>query len=83
MSDARSTIIRGVCLALPLSFRRMTVPRSRSLLSHGIIKSLVLLGGMTTLCGFLWASGPSDVPTYSIDLSVIDEKNQPVRQCDR
>ena len=33
---------------------------------------------MASLCGFLWASGPTDVPTYSINLSVIDEKNQPV-----
>jgi Carboxypeptidase regulatory-like domain/TonB-dependent Receptor Plug Domain len=56
----------------------MTVPRSRSLLSHGIIKSLVLLGCMAPLCGLLWASGPTDVPRYSINLSVIDEKNQPV-----
>ena len=56
----------------------MTVPRSRSLLSHGIIKSVVLLGCMAPLCGLLWASGPSDVGTYSINLSVIDEKNQPV-----
>ena len=30
------------------------------------------------LCGFLWASGPSEPQTYSINLSVIDEKNQPV-----
>jgi len=33
---------------------------------------------MAPLCGFVWASGPSDVRTYSINLAVIDEKNQPV-----
>jgi Carboxypeptidase regulatory-like domain/TonB-dependent Receptor Plug Domain len=52
--------------------------RSRSLGSPSLLKVLVLLGGMATLCGFLWASGPSDVATYSINLSVIDEKSQPV-----
>ncbi len=56
----------------------MTVPRSRSPVSHGILECLVLLGLMAPLCGFVWASGPTDVPTYSINLSVIDEKNQPV-----
>ena len=55
----------------------MTIP-SRSLVIHGILKSLVLLGWMLPLSGFLWASGPSDARTYSINLSVIDEKNQPV-----
>ncbi len=53
-------------------------PRSRSQVSHGLLKALVLLGLMASLCGLLWAAGPGDVPTYSINLSVIDEKNQPV-----
>ncbi len=61
-----------------VDFRRMTVPRSRSLVSHGILKGLVLVGSVALLCGLLWASGPSDVGAYSINLSVIDEKNQPV-----
>src|ERR1039458_437287 len=56
----------------------MTVRRSRSLVTRGILKSLVLLGWMASLCGFLWASGPTDVQTYSINLSVIDGKNQPI-----
>ncbi|HEY5178032.1 MAG TPA: carboxypeptidase-like regulatory domain-containing protein, partial [Terriglobales bacterium] len=56
----------------------MTVPRSQSLVKRRLLKSLVLLGWVMPLCGFLWASGPSDPQMYSINLSVIDEKNQPV-----
>ncbi len=52
--------------------------RSPLLLRHAIFNSLVLLGLMTYLAGSLWASEPSDAPTYSINLSVLDEKNQPV-----
>jgi Carboxypeptidase regulatory-like domain len=51
---------------------------SRSLAIRGILRSLVLLVWMLPLASFLWASGPSDTHTYSINLSVIDEKNQPV-----
>jgi hypothetical protein len=51
---------------------------SRSLAIRGILKSLVMLVWMLPLASFLWASGPSDTRTYSINLSVIDEKNQPV-----
>jgi Carboxypeptidase regulatory-like domain len=40
--------------------------------------ALLLLGLVVSLCGFLCASGPSDIQTYSINLSVMDEKNQPV-----
>ncbi len=53
-------------------------PGSRSQVSHGLVKALVLLGLMASVCGFLWGAGPGDVQTYSINLSVIDEKNQPV-----
>jgi hypothetical protein len=52
--------------------------QSRSLMERKTFKSLVLLGWIVPLCSFLWASGPGDVLTYSINLSVIDEKNQPV-----
>lgn len=52
--------------------------QSRSPVRHKIFKSLVALGWIAPLCGFLWASGPNDVRTYSINLSVIDEKNQPI-----
>jgi hypothetical protein len=65
---------RAVSVELP----RMTVPRSQSPVKHRLLKSLVLLGWVMPLCGFLWASGPSDPQMYSINLSVIDEKNQPV-----
>ncbi|MGZ7100075.1 MAG: carboxypeptidase-like regulatory domain-containing protein, partial [Candidatus Angelobacter sp.] len=51
---------------------------SRSLAIRGILRSLALLVWMLPLASFLWASGPSDIRTYSINLSVIDEKNQPV-----
>jgi hypothetical protein len=56
----------------------MTVPRSRPPVSHTILKSLVVLGWMAALCSLLWAAGPSDVQTYSINFSVINEHNQPV-----
>src|ERR1039457_4066542 len=65
------------CRAATLNSRRMTTP-SRSPGIHAIFKSVVLLVWMLPLCGFLWASAPSDARTYSINLSVIDEKNQPV-----
>ncbi len=51
---------------------------SRSLAIRGILKTLVLLVWMLPLASLLWASGPSDPRTYSINISVIDEKNQPV-----
>src|SRR5664280_248530 len=65
---------RAVSVELP----RMTLPRSQSPVKRRLLKGLVLLGWVMPLCGFLWASGPSDLQTYSINLSVIDEKNQPV-----
>src|ERR1039457_4258216 len=65
------------CRAATLNSRRMTTP-SRSPGIHAIFKSVVMLVWMLPLASFLWASGPSDTRTYSINLSVIDEKNQPV-----
>src|ERR1035437_6445140 len=56
----------------------MTVPRSQSLVKRRLLKSLVLLGVVMPLWSFLSASGPSATRTFSINLSVIDEKNQPV-----
>src|ERR1022692_4439152 len=56
----------------------MTVPRSQSPVKRRLLKSLVLLVWVILLSVFLWASGPSEPQTYSINLSVIDEKNQPV-----
>ncbi len=55
----------------------MTNP-SRSPVIHAVLTSVVLLVWMLFLCGFLAASAPGDTRTYSINLSVIDEKNQPV-----
>ncbi len=55
----------------------MMTTQSRSPVRHKLFKSLVLLGSIAPFC-CLWASGPSDVQEYSIDISVIDEKNQPV-----
>src|ERR1039458_2575 len=60
-----------------LSSEGMTTP-SRSLVIHAVLQSVVLLVWMLPLCGFLWASAPSDPRAYSINLSVIDENNQPV-----
>src|ERR1019366_8746101 len=60
-----------------LSSEGMTTP-SRSLVIHAVLQSVALLVWMLPLCGFLWASTPSDTRAYSINLSVIDEKNQPV-----
>src|ERR1017187_3742604 len=64
---------RGATLSSP----RMTTP-SRSLVIHAVLQSVVLLVWMLPLCGSLWASAPSDPRAYSINLSVIDENNQPV-----
>ena len=55
----------------------MTLKRSRTT-GHPIRKSLVLLACLAPLCGLVWASPSDDVPAYSVNLSVIDEKNQPV-----
>ena len=55
----------------------MTIP-SRSRVIHAILRGVVFLVWMMPLSGFLRASPPSDTPTYSINLSVIDETNQPV-----
>src|ERR1039458_6898130 len=60
-----------------LSSEGITTP-SRSLVIHAVLQSVALLVWMLPLCGFLWASTPSDTRAYSINLSVIDEKNQPV-----
>src|SRR5271169_4482795 len=61
---------------------RMTSHQSLSLVSHGwlavVRRTLVLLGWMVVLHGLVWAAAPSDVPAYTINLSVIDEKNLPV-----
>src|ERR1039458_4806902 len=65
------------CRGAALSSPRMTTP-SRSVAIHALFKSALLLVWMLPLCGFLWASTPSDTRAYSINLSVIDEKNQPV-----
>ena len=43
-----------------------------------LFKRLVLLGSIASLCS-LWASDTVDVQEYSINISVIDEKNQPIR----
>src|SRR5271165_4745657 len=60
----------------------MTLPRSLSLMSHecrGVVpRTLILLGWVIVLCGGVWAAAPGDATTYSISLSVIDEKNLPV-----
>ncbi len=47
-------------------------------MTNGISKGLVLLAWFTTLCGSVWAAGPGVPGTYSVNLSVIDDKNQPV-----
>src|SRR5271166_485805 len=60
----------------------MTLPQSLSPMSHvwrGVVRStFISLGWMVVLSGVVWAAAPSDVAAYSIDLSVIDEKNLPV-----
>ena len=57
--------------------RSMTLKRSRTT-GHQILRGLVLLASLAPLCALLWASGSDDLPAYSVNLSVIDEKNLPV-----
>src|ERR1019366_7579878 len=46
-----------------LSSEGMTTP-SRSLVIHAVLQSVALLVWMLPLCGFLWASTPSDRRAY-------------------
>src|SRR5271157_567266 len=83
LSAAGSLIVmQGPHYSLRRSAGRMTLPQSQSLMSHGwlavIRRMFVLLGWMVLPCGLVWASGPADVNAYSINLSVIDERNLPV-----
>ena len=57
---------------------RMTLPPSQTWIA-AVRRTFASLGWMVVMCSVVWASGPNDVPAnYSINLSVIDEKNQPV-----
>jgi len=60
----------------------MTLRQSLSLLSHAwccvVHRTFILMGWMVVLCSVVWGAAPGDVSTYSISLSVIDEKNLPL-----